>query len=273
MSYNLKMSCYDIIDNKVYDTHTLCIDPEEYEVDEVIDMLGESLQRLKSEFNIKIKTKIKVKYDKDKEPIIYLRVSNKAAYNILIGLNKDGSERVIEYEDPDFIAPEEPFEECLNKSLNIANTTEWWLLGEIEDEVKSKYSPKLLRKELPPLIELIQSEDEDDKIIVERAFIEYEVDKFKHNVIWANVPDWINEKILRGLFYEFVTYPYKKCKNGKLYPLISIKTNKYGRSAYVAFDDRSYDAEFSMFINEYINIKNPVSNKYEEVQFKFFGTY
>lgn len=270
-----KSSCYIEEDQKIYDGHTLCIEPLDYEIDEVIDMVHDTLKKLKKDHKIKTKSKLnykKVKFDDGEEDyMIYLRVSNKAAYNVLSGLNKDGSPRVIEYEDPDFVPPKKSYDDVLEEKLKKVNPTDWYVVDEIERKLIKEYSPKILRKEMPPLVVLDDS-DEEDKIFIDRAYIPYGEDKFKHNVIWANVPGWTTIKILRDIFSDFATYPYKKCGKNKEFPLISIKDNKYGRSAYIAYDDKSYDAEFAMFINEYTNLKNPVTGMFENVQFKHFGT-
>lgn len=249
---------------KIYDKYTMYVDTFDATDCQIYESIKSTITNISKMFGCKTYYKINIVNNIRK--YAYLRVTSHEVYNILIGRNKDGSKRVYEIEDPDFVKPEEEYNKCLDRCTH--GVTEWWLLDEIERDLKSKYSPQIITKQLGPMIELDDYQP-GKKLKIGRAYINNLKDEYKPNVIFSNVPGWLNDKILRPYLSSYVSEEFKVCKNGKPFPLISFKNNKYGNSVYVSFDKKSYDTQFFLLMNKLLKVKNPKNGTIETLNFSY----
>lgn len=249
--------------DKIYDMHTLYLEIGDTSHKQLNVIIKDAV----NEIGIKCAYKINIVGAN----FAYVRVSNINVYNILIGNNSDGSKRTKKILDPNFVEPTEPFFDALRKSSDDLGITDWYEISIAEEELGKKYEPEEIFTQLPPLIKL-KSCDVNREIVVGRAYIYYN-DKYTNNVVYSyNVPDWVTDKILRPYFSCYASENYRTLKNGKKYPLISFKTNKWGKSVYISFSDKTCDTQFSILMNKNLKINHPNKLETASLFFKYMKT-
>lgn len=183
--------------------------------------------------------------------ISYVDVSNPILYYTLLGLNPDGSERVLYEEDPTWEAPEQmdysidPFDESVSHNWADENPL-----------------PDRIRKELPPLIKLSTFElDEDQKahyenritlgsISIASAYISksYKEDENPKVLFVQGVPS-TDLDLLYTIFTRYARTP-----STELYPKITTqKTRGNSITALVEYSSEN-DAGFAMIMLKKIRI-------------------
>ena len=165
--------------------------------------------------------------DNKKFGLSYVWVKSPVLYNVLLGKNLDGSDRIERVDDPDWVEPERDYFEAMAEA---EASGEWGLMGMVEDQ----YKPNKIDKVLPPLFSPVivkyskeqkEESNEDEKMI---EFFEMTVkinpEKPKYNSIYSTcIPKWVSEDMLYTFFKRFCKIT--KHKNKK-YPIVEIKEDK-----------------------------------------------
>lgn len=165
----------------------------------------------------------------------YVWVNDDRVYYALIGRNLDGTFRFEEVPDEDWTEPEEDYDEAIEAACG-----DW---GD-EAEIDERYTRPMIRKKLEPLVTLPAIKyTEDQEIEINNAskfgFLEIFETKItekigKLNTLFSsNIPDWVTEEILLGIFKKFnkddIVYTEKKSKKKFTYPIVKIKKKKNTR--------------------------------------------
>ena len=82
----------------------------------------------------------------------YLWLSNPEIYNILLGRNPDGTERIEYTTDPNWKEPEKPLDEALAEVQYKSSSWADW--ADEDDEIAEKYKPPTKEVVLQPLLEM-----------------------------------------------------------------------------------------------------------------------
>jgi len=176
----------------------------------------------------------------------YAYIDDKELFNIIVGKNLDGSERVELIDDPDWEPPSDDETEALE-----AAGDDWGELCEVE---KSYECPKIIQK-LDPLItlpgikytesQLKQVLKDPDLARVQKENLqkypfgflevsEVSLSEKKENlnsIFSKNLPDWVTEDFLFKFFSRFNRDPLIRTKKDKSkfeYPVVKIKKYREG---------------------------------------------
>ena len=154
-------------------------------------------------------------------------ISNIKVFNIMVGLNSDGSERMKEIEDEEWEPPEDDEIDALE------GVTSWGDVTEIEQSyerplIKVKEEPLFVFPGIPHTEEQFKSTGQ------EYGFIEVSEAKFKDknnsNIIFSNnIEDTFDLEFFKNFFSKFEKDKTLHCKNKNkkfTYPLVNIKNNK-----------------------------------------------
>ncbi len=182
---------------KFYDQHTLYVDCGAISKKNLERILGSSILPLKAELknlNIALDTFHELKLVVNKEGIslgkAYLWVRDPQLYNILNGLNADGSKREETYPDPDWEEPSSPgtgniVDFAIPKGVNWADF--------IEEEEEMQRPMKTVK--LPPLLQFNEYEysEEESKLAKEIIDLEWRKETlllFYQKVKLGDTKDW-----------------------------------------------------------------------------------
>ena len=204
----------------------------------------------------------------------YIWVTNEEVYYMLMGKNPDGTDRVEYIPDPFWKTPLKPLEDALEEIDELCSSS-WADYCEAEDSIVEQYEPRMVKKYLPPLIELpgYDYDAEQLKYIqalaieqghqgevpkkgyfhISPAFVQDIDEKYCRNVLCArNVPMWITEKDLKSAFVPYVsdskTPISRKSKGVKVtdtYPFVCINEK---RVAFITFNPSTRDAQFALLM-------------------------
>lgn len=170
----------------------------------------------------------------------YIRFDDISMWHMILGRNPDGTERVREYEDPNWTPPEE-------KEVDLTNITSWADFADEEDELIRP----VIREKLPPLIKIIPPEGYKLEVL-EQARPHSVSGELQSNVLKSSaLLPFMNEK--------FIINQFKKFSTVKGYPKVYLKKEGPKTFAYVTFDQKNSDASFSLLMmwrREYKNDKN-----------------
>jgi hypothetical protein len=258
---------------RYYDHHTIYARVEIATKEQIINIIHDAIYNMKnivtSYSNCKFKVNLVKLKTGDSRGIAYIRITNKEVYNVLVGLNPDGSSRVEYYPDPLWTLPEKKLEDAIEELENSCDHVQWADL----DELEQQYIHPMLERELSSLIEIpkfkytekqmeylrklyTENNIEGDVpeyggIHISRAFVVDPDTKFNHNILCArNIPNWIDETILKDIFIPYVENIRNK------YPIVSINTHNNIRTAFVTFDPYSNDALFALHMNKHLPIRS-----------------
>jgi len=207
----------------------------------------------------------------------YVRFSNTILYHLLDGKNADGSKRVEKRPNPNYVPRKETVEEKSAKlvldskaiSEQKAKIGKW---ADVEDDDEEEDN-KFLYKNLPALLTLEpfklteqqledaknkpkdgwdQNEDIEEygKFIVNGgAFVKEQRDDYYHDQLYIQrLDNKVTPEMLRNHFVKYNTNSSAKIR-GRPYPDVRIMTNNsQGRSAYIAFNPNTRDAQFAMLM-------------------------
>lgn len=252
-----------------YDQHTLNVITGSATLNQIRETMLKTINSIRdiTDKNLKCDFLINRVCDKTGHPAghSFIFVSNPIVYNILIGLNPDGSERFELVDNPEYV--DKPY------SVDIKPNTRW---ADVEEDV-----PEKIQRKMDPLVELgtytcdASQLEMLKKIIISKltkkgeynpdqeidltnsntysirpAFVQILSTNKVHNVLKSNsVPNWITSSHIKDLFYRFATdyttQQYKKV-NGKMvtytYPDVVQSGDKYT----VTFDPMTKDAQFAL---------------------------
>jgi len=274
---------------KFNDTSTLFIDSGVSTNEQVSECLRVAIQDAEKILDRETNCKLKVNLIVDKEGKYfgfgYIRVSEPEIYWMLLGRNPDGSERIEEYPDPDWVQPVNPNEGLTPEEILEKNQGKSWV--EIGEEEESFIQPTI-KKILPPLITIpgyLYDEDqishlrelEEDKNIeipevgyfeISRAYAtDPQNGMLKNRICARKVPEWIPIEGFKSIFSSYVSKESKE-KKGTIrsgnkeitdtYPIVNfVDSKKGGRIVFITFDPQTHDAIFSLLMAKKTRIVNP----------------
>ena len=184
--------------------------------------------------------------------------------NMLMGNNPDGSERIEERDDPTWVPPEGDKEKIIDQRTQ--DMTNWADMAEVEEEVAAMFMAPKIRVKLPTLLPIPKyyynreqrqilkktgksHSSKEGKINISYATIRRHREGLSTHVIFGNIPEWMDEKMIKQEFGRYVTVP-----DGK-YPLVNIidrydrRTQKQQKVAYVTFSPNSMDGQTAAFMS------------------------
>lgn len=255
---------------KVYDTHTLHVLTGVARKDQLIKVLGEAIEQaeeiLGRSTNCQYKVNILLTKNGEYYGYGYIYVSSEEIYWMLLGKNPDGSERIEEYPDPNWVKPE------VDKSNEINTGKSWFDFVEEEDA----YIRPMIKNQLEPLIQIPGYEYDEDQYIhlqnlaknnpqessdvpkmgyfvISRGFArDAEYGKINNVLCCRAVPDWIPMNILKNIFSMY--------SDNDEYPIIShINGRKYKKTkiVFIKFDPSTKNAQFALLMTRKLRIKHP----------------
>jgi len=187
----------------------------------------------------------------------YCWIENVEAYNALIGLNLDGSERYEEIEDDSWVEPELPLEEAVEGITNWAE----------EDEIRERYEIPYIKKQVEPLIILpgIKYTDKQKlKTESEIGFIDIfpvsltNYEEYDNYIFSKDIPDWLTEQLLYNFFKKFDS----DNNMSKSYPKVIIKDYNGKKNLKIIFSPRNnYLATFIIKIVKKIEFSDGTNKK------------
>lgn len=194
-------------------------------------------------------------------------------YNVLMGLNPDGTKRVTVSDDPNWVAPTVPLEQALkdleeNRKNDMFDLRSSWayedqLEHERENLKRSYMCPKITRDDSslvqPDWLNYTYTENDNqitDRIDVQPAFVQIE-DKYKNVMVANNIPAWITEDHVRPFFNPY--FNGRIIQNGKFkgtpYPIIEIDQEL--NNLYICFNPNNYDCGFTSYMTKRIMLFDP----------------
>lgn len=253
--------------NKIYDRYTLYIELGDATRSQLDRVLCDALNKI----GIKCHYKINMIQNRKKGiNLAYVRVTDKTVYNILIGRNPDGSERVLYHDDPTFVPPSEPHEQYVDRMLE--GITDWYEMDEIDNEANKLYECPKIKEQLDPLVEIIPY-NKNKGFKIEPAYVYTKSDEYYSNIIMAfDVPEWITDKVIRPYFagYVSISYRYKDASKRNEYPNINFRTNYEGKkSVYIEFHTYSFDCEFAMLMSKILYVVHPQTKRNVRLFFNY----
>ena len=241
--------------NRLTNDHFLYVESGTATNDQLISCLTEAIQKYlvskPKSFSPKFKSNIITKHDGTTYGYGYVWVEDLKLSNILIGLNPDGSKRVKEIEDTDWVADsnvEKEYHEWL--SLPLVGKS-WVEIADIEDEFQAKLTRPKLYQPLEPLIVL-----EGFKML-KASVSEKESHITTNKLFCSSVHSDIHEKDIKEVFEPFSTSKSMKkgSSNQHRYPEIGLETKKGSSTVLVTFDPSTNDGMFALLMTRRVLIK------------------
>ena len=140
---------------KYFDTHTLFIKCGSASMEQIYQILNDSLDTYRSTNDQKIKCDFYVNVIKNRENvsfgIAFIFISNPEVYHMLTCKNPDGTERIEYRDNPTWIAPSRNRSESNSSeqlidvqinNQNLTNETDWYSFSKTEDEIEKKLLDK-----------------------------------------------------------------------------------------------------------------------------------
>jgi hypothetical protein len=222
----------------IYDYHTLNVKCYNATLEQIKNVFNNAFEKYKLNHDKNIECSFYYNLILNKEGqsygIAFVYVSNKEVYNMILGKNPDGSER-LKYN-------KKLKEKKANKSINWGDSSD-------DEEIVDTII-------LEPLIvlEAIELNDKLEPVInlvINRALIYKLEDKYIHNILKTKkIPYWITPLMLKNMFSPFAsdnTTKYSRIVKGKkildTYPFINI--NKDG-ICFIIYDVKKTDAQFAL---------------------------
>ena len=195
--------------------------------EELENIIKETISKLPELSDINYELYINCVCNKDylKLGYSYIWVSNIEIFNVLLGFNRDGTERIEIIEDENWIKPE--IEEPPKGS-------DWNIIA----DYNSKITPPTITNYLGPLLNfppIILTDEEqrhyknynqDIELSFSKARI-YEDSQYKNSIFSNKVPDWVTNEMLKKFFSKFEKDINTHIKNNNkfTYPIINRKDN------------------------------------------------
>lgn len=213
----------------------------------------------------------------------YIHVSREDVYWMLLGKNPDGTDRVLEYLDPDWVPPLPKPELTQEQEQERYSSMKWYEIAEEEDN----YVHPTIRQILKPLMpvpgyeydelqyrhhqEVAKRDGKDPTKVPKTGYFEFsrayarDVDSGKmENVLCARqVPDWIPPFVFKQIFKYYVSDSVKTITNEDgtedTYPIVNLIDGKRegGRIVFVAFEGGTKDAIFALLMTRKVHIVHP----------------
>lgn len=254
-----------------------------------IEKLGFELpEEIKLECNIKVN--LIVNKNGEYYGFGYIRVSNESVYWMLLGRNPDGTERILEYPDPDWISPLPKPPLSFEEEQAKYNEMSWYDIAQEED----KYIHPMIKEDLGPLMsipgykydemqyrhlqEMAVSEGKDPSKVPTMGYFEFarayarDADDGKmSNVLCARqVPDWIPTIAFKNIFKIYASNSDATVRRvpgsdgdfeevEESYPFIEFINGKKDscKIVFITFDPSTNDAIFSLLMTRKVRIVHP----------------
>jgi|LakMenEpi03Aug12_release.lakeMendotaPanAssembly.Ray.scaffolds.fasta_scaffold157991_3 hypothetical protein len=234
---------YQIYNTQMYDYHTLNVKCYNATLEQIKNVFNNAFEKYKLNHNKNIECSFYYNLILNKEGVSYgiafVYVSNKEVYNMILGKNPDGTERLKH-----------------NKKLKAKKSNQSINWGDSSDD--EEIIDTII---LEPLIVLepIQLNDEQKpyyiepvvNLVINRALIYKLEDKYIHNILKTKkIPHWITHLMIKKLFSPFAsdnTTKHSRIIKGKkitdTYPFVNI--NKDG-ICFIIYDVKTNDAQFAL---------------------------
>lgn len=284
----LKTSSSQLKMAQCLDNHTLYIESGVAREDQVMESLKQAISNVERDLGQTFPCSFKINLIRTKEVAYfgsgYIRVSNPEVYWMLVGCNPDGSSRVEEYPDPNWVAPV--------RSAEKSTTTSWADMVESEELQK----PPIIRVEKEPLMELpgypydeqqlkhlrtcaVEDGEDPDTVpthgyfIITRAHVNpIPQDKLGYVLCSRRVPNWVDIKsAFKSIFGPYVTDP-KLVLEVKQYDTVTVDTapvitsivdkkkqpsDPTTHTVFVIFDPQVRDASFARVMQRKTRLVHP----------------
>lgn len=230
----------------------------------------------KTKLGCKIKVNLIINKNGEYYGFGYMRVSNEKVYWMLLGKNIDGSERILEYKDPEWIPPLPKPEVTFEQELERQSKMDWYEIALEED----KYVHPIIKETLESLMKIPgykynkkqyehltqmainegKNKDDVPKIgyfEVSRAYGRKVINGKMRNVLCARqVPNWIPSVAFREIFKFFCSF------NSSVYPIVKLidgkKSNMPSKKiVFITFGPETDDAIFALLMTRKIIIQHP----------------
>ena len=199
----------------------------------------------------------------------YVHLTNEKVYWMLLGKNPDGSDRVFEYMDPNWVAPIDDLTPEEKKAKY--SKMKWY---EITDEEDKSVHP-VIKEILEPLMPIpgykydkvqyqhLKNVSNEGDEVQEYGYFELsrayarnnEPNKIANILCARKIPEWIPEFVFKNKFKiyansndESETYPIVNMIEGK---------NDTGNVVFVEFDPSTRDAIFALLMTRKVHIVHP----------------
>jgi len=218
----------------MYDNHTLYVKYYSATLDQIKTIFNNALKNYNTHYNKNIACEFYYNLIIDKNGqsygIVFIYVSNSEVYNMILGKNPNGTDRI------KFLREK--------KTKIIDEPINW---GDSDDEIIGEVT-------LEPLMSLesvVNEKGDLFNIHVSRAMINKLEDKYVNNILKTKkIPNWVDVFMIKNLFSPYAsdneTRHSRIIKGKKLfdtYPFINI--NKEG-ICFVIYDSKTNDAQFAL---------------------------
>lgn len=263
---------------------------EDYDNETLIRLLEKAGIDVPEKQSLECKIRVNLIVNKDGEyyGFGYIHVARKEVYWMLLGKNPDGSDRVLEYLDPNWQPPQaKPANEETEKYANMR----WYEIVEEEDK---NVHPKI-KKVLPPLMvvpgyvydeqqykhhqEIADREGKDPATVPTMGFFELsrayvkdvEPGKIENVLCARQVPPWIPPIAFKQIFRDYVSdkttlHKIKRTdSNGDdewvedTYPMINLVKGRKdaGNIVFITFEPGTKEAMFALLMTRKVTITHP----------------
>jgi hypothetical protein len=255
---------------KFLDENTLYVDTGVATTGQLSECIKQAIQNaekiLGRELKCRYKVNLLVGRDGSYFGYAFVWVSSSEIYWMLLGRNPDGSERFEEYPDPDWKPPTSPAKPSDFK-------TNWIDVVEEED----RYTCPLLRRDLPPLVEVPgyvynneqrthleelaegQPVPEMGYFVMSRGYaLDSPAGTLSHRLCARHVPEWIPLEVFKSIFSFRTT--------NSDYPKVNfVNSKKGGRIVFINFDPKTKDGIFTLLMTRKTVIVNPADQSQRAV--------
>ena len=193
-------------------------------VDKLVE-LGYKPPQRKELTSCKIRVNLIVNKNGDYYGFGYIHVSREDVYWMLLGKNTDGTDRVLEYLDPNWVPPLPKAKLTDEEEQEIYSNMKWYEIAEEED----KYVHPTIRQVLKPLMvvpgyeydemqyrhhqEIAKKDGKDPTKVPRTGYFEFsrayardvEVGKMPHVLCARQVPEWIPPIAFKQIFRDYAS--------------------------------------------------------------------
>lgn len=264
--------------HKYYDNHTLFVRSGVGTNEQLKKCVEQTIRRFDPNIKCEIIPNIIIGRDNRYYGFGYIYVSNSQVYNLLIGKNLDGTERVQHVPDPKWKPPVKPLQTALSE-INITETG-WGDVAEAEEIIMEQYNCPTISHKLDPLVRLDKyTLTRQQKDLIKNLMIENDIhglipdmgtfefqpayvvdieDEYSGHVLCCrSVPNGITIRDIKNIFIPFTSntkFVIERKIHGKFvrdtYPFVTINEK---RMAFIMFDPTTRDAQFALLMTKKYN--------------------
>ncbi len=259
-------------DDNHYDNHTLYAEIDDATYEQVLFVIQSVIDQL----NVKCEHHINMVESRNGFRCAYIYLSNVQVYHAIMGKNLDGTDRISFFDDPEFVMPEESYDEALktyhSKTIDVGFS--WADDIDDYDEIISRYRCPQIKVCEDSLVK-IPNYKKNSSFALDCAYVKSVPKNYKNNIlIGLNIPTWTTIEDLNNHFEKFDTSRNNTLSksysilDNKKYPIITIKRNKRLANARVIFSENTNDAHFALLFSKYVVLTS--KKKEKSFPFKFW---